>query len=116
MSLNFLSPCRRPRTTFKRIVLEYGHAVHIGDAVITKRLQKRGIKLFPAPVSVMDGFRGKIGRIYYAAAIDSRDPLAMAALTEERRRHNFRHENLQAYHELLLEDQYREFQCAPTHR
>lgn len=132
MSVNFLSPTRNPRKTFKKLYeqAKNDNDVVIGDAVITKRLQARGIDVFPSPVNVLDGFCGKLGRIYYAGAINGNDNVAMNALREEKARRSIEMQirygyipqlgapsvpySIQSYHDLLLEDSERMFTVAPA--
>lgn len=83
MALNFSEPTRRPVATFKALQAEYSHAEFIGNATVTKRLVKAGVKVFAAPRTVRGGYRGKLGRIDWAAAIDRNDKAAMAAMKAE---------------------------------
>lgn len=79
-------PTRNPRKTFAEELALSQDDIRIGDSVITKRLQKRGIHVFATPISVKDGYKRTLGRITYAAAIDKNDAVAVAALAEERAR------------------------------
>lgn len=82
--LNYSEAVRKPSASFKLALEKAGMFELIGDEVVTKRLKKRGIKLFAAPRLYSGGSRGSLGRIHYAAAVSTEDAEAMAALKEER--------------------------------
>ncbi len=79
---------RNTATNFRALktAAEQRGDIQIGDSVVTKRLQARGVNVYSTPVSMSPGFIRKLGRINFAAAISAHDPEAVAALKEERER------------------------------